>query len=108
MTYDINMEFIESPLFTKYIYDYLEEDEYLAMQWHIAIHPESGSLIPGSGGLRKLRWKAKGAGKSGGIRTIYYHKNDLYQIWLLTVYGKNEVESIPAHILKRIKEEIVT
>lgn len=101
------MEFIEAPLFTKYIYDYLDEAEYMALQWYISLHPETGSLIPGSGGLRKIRWKSKGKGKSGGIRTIYYHQSKESQVWLLTVYGKDEVESIPAHLLKKIKEEIV-
>jgi mRNA-degrading endonuclease RelE of RelBE toxin-antitoxin system len=101
------MEFIEAPLFTKYIYDYLNEEEYMAMQWYLSLHPDSGAMISGSGGLRKIRWKAKGQGKSGGIRTIYYHKSTENQIWLLTVYGKNEVESIPAYLLKKIKEEII-
>ena len=108
MTYTKSMEFIEAPLFTKHIYDYLDEEEYMAMQWYISLHPETGALIPKSGGLRKIRWKAKGQGKSGGIRVIYYYKNQDNQIWLLTVYGKNEIESMPAHILKKIKEEIMT
>lgn len=101
------MEFIESPLFTKVIYDYLSDEEYTALQWYLALHPEAGDLIPGSGGLRKVRWKAKGQGKSGGIRTIYYHKSRDGQIWLLTAYAKNEMENIPSHILRKIKEELV-
>lgn len=101
------MEFIEAPLFTKYIYDYLDEEEYMAMQWYISLHPKAGALIPGSGGLRKIRWKSKGRGKNGGIRTIYYYKSAENQIWLLTVYGKNEIESISARVLKKIKEEII-
>ena len=53
------MEFIEAPLFSKYIYDYLSEDEFLTFQWYLALHPESGAMIPGTGGVRKIRWKAK-------------------------------------------------
>lgn len=102
------MEFIESPLFTKLVYAYLNEGEYLAMQWELSLHPESGSLIPETGGLRKLRWQSKGKGKRGGVRIIYYYKKSPNQIWLLTIYGKNEVESLPKALLKKIREELVS
>ena len=69
------MEFIESPLFTDLVHDYISDHEYAAFQAHLAIHPESGALIPGSGGLRKIRIAAGGKGKSGGARIIYYLKN---------------------------------
>ena len=100
------MEFIETSIFTRLIYDYLSEDEYLNLQIHLVHHPENGNLIPGSGGLRKLRWAIKGKGKRGGIRVIYYWKVSDHEIWLLTVYGKSEHTTIPAHILKQIAEEI--
>lgn len=61
-------------------------------------------MIPGSGGLRKIRWAGKGRGKRGGVRVIYYYKNSEGQIWLLTIYAKNEDENIPVSILKKIKE----
>ena len=54
------MEFIEAPPFTKYVYSYLNDEEYAALQWQLALHPETGVLIPGSGGLRKIRWMIKG------------------------------------------------
>jgi mRNA-degrading endonuclease RelE of RelBE toxin-antitoxin system len=47
-----------------------------------------------------------GKGKSGGVRVIYYFKNQDNEIWLLTIYSKNEVESIPAHVLRQIAKEI--
>ena len=68
--------------------------------------PEAGDLIPGSGGVRKLRWKGSGRGKRGGIRVIYYLRLRQGQIWLLTLYAKNVTENIPSHLLKKIKEEI--
>jgi mRNA-degrading endonuclease RelE of RelBE toxin-antitoxin system len=71
------MEFIEASAFTKYIYTYLTDDEYFGMQSFLFNHPESGKIIPGSGGLRKLRWAMAGKGKSGGLRIIYYFKNML-------------------------------
>jgi len=68
--------------------------------------PEAGDLIPGSGGVRKVRWGVKGRGKRGGIRVIYYARTRQGQIWMLTLYAKNVAETIPAHVLRRIKEEI--
>ena len=66
--------FIEAPIFSKRVYDYLDEDEYAALQWTLAVRPETGKLIPGSGGLRKIRWSAKGQGKRGGARIIITFK----------------------------------
>jgi mRNA-degrading endonuclease RelE of RelBE toxin-antitoxin system len=100
------MEYIESPLFSKLIGSYLEDEEYAAFQWELALHPERGDLIPGSGGLRKIRWAAKGKGKRAGTRIIYYYKNKEGKIWLLTIYAKNEADTIPISILKKIKEEL--
>jgi len=63
-------------------------------------------MVPGSGGVRKLRWAAAGRGKRGGLRVIYYLRSARGEIWMLTLYGKNVREDIPAHLLKRIKEAI--
>ena len=62
--------------------------------------------MPGSGGVRKVRWGLRGRGKRGGIRVIYYWKTADDEIWLLTLYAKNEMENIPAHLLKQIAQEI--
>lgn len=56
--------------------------------------------------MRKLRWRISGKGKSGGIRIIYYWQVSEYEIWMLTVYGKSERDSIPAHVLKKIVDEM--
>jgi len=100
------MEFIESPLFSKLVSNYFNDEEYSALQWELVLHPENGTLIPGSGGLRKMRWAAKGHGKRGGVRIIYYFKSTQGQIWLLTLYAKNEVENLPVKILRQIKDEL--
>ncbi|MDU9047485.1 MAG: type II toxin-antitoxin system RelE/ParE family toxin [Candidatus Electrothrix sp. Rat3] len=63
-------------------------------------------MVPSGGGVRKLRWSVKGRGKRGGLRVIYYWKKSEDEIWMLTVYSKTEKESIPAHILKKIVQEI--
>jgi len=100
------MEFIETSLFTRLIYKYLNDDEYLGLQVYLLRHPESGKIVSGSGGVRKIRWGMKGTGKSGGIRVIYYWKMSDDEIWFLTVYGKSGRGAIPGHILKQIAEEI--
>lgn len=100
------MEFIEATAFTKHIYEYLSEDEYLGLQGFLLQYPEAGKVVPGSGGVRKLRWAMGRKGKSGGVRVIYYFKRREDEIWLLTLYSKSEVENIPAHILRQIAQEI--
>lgn len=99
-------EFIEATAFTKYIYDYLSENEYLGLQSFLIQYPEAGKVVRGSGGIRKVRWAIAGKGKSGGVRVIYYFKKQDDEIWLLTIYSKNEVESTPAHVLRQIAKEI--
>ena len=100
------MEFIETSLFSKLVYQYLEEDEYSALQHYLLLYPDNGALVPGSGGVRKIRWGTSRKGKRGGVRVIYYWKTVDNEIWLLTIYAKGERDSIPAHILKQIAEEI--
>ena len=101
------MEFIETTtFFTKYLYDYLSEDEYLGLQNFLLQYPQSGKIVCGSGGIRKICWSISGKGKSGGVRVIYYFKKSNDEIWLLTIYSKNEVASISTHILRQIAKEI--
>ena len=100
------MLFIEAPTFTRLVHDYLDDDEYAALQWALALRPEAGPVIPGSGGIRKLRWAAKGRGKRGGLRVIYYWRNREGEIVLLTLYAKNEAENIPLNVLRELRKEI--
>ncbi len=98
--------FVETRLFTKLVQEYLSDDEYGALQQGLVANPEAGDVIPGSGGVRKLRWSVAGRGKRGGIRVIYYLRSRQGQIWMLTLYAKNVAENIPAHVLKKIREEL--
>jgi mRNA-degrading endonuclease RelE of RelBE toxin-antitoxin system len=104
--YNSVMVFIETSTFSKLLYEYLTDDEYFALQSYLAEHPEAGDIVPRSGGVRKVRWALAGRGKRGGVRVIYYWKQRDDEIWMLTLYAKNEVSTIPGHILKKIVEEI--
>ena len=98
--------FVETPLFTRLVQEYLSDDEYALLQRALMADPQIGGVIPGSGGVRKMRWRVAGRGKRGGIRIIYFLRLAQGQIWLLTLYAKNVTDTIPAHVLKQIKAEI--
>jgi hypothetical protein len=98
--------FIETKLFTKLVQNYFTDEEYAALQSAIMANPDAGDVIPGSGGVRKLRWGLAGRGKRGGVRVIYYLRLQQSQVWMLTLYAKNEAATIPGAILKKIKEEL--
>lgn len=96
----------ETPIFTADAASVWAEDERLEFIHWIAANPLAGDVIPGSGGCRKVRWSRAGMGKRGGVRVIYFNQLDTGLIWLLVLYTKTVRGSIPAHILKAIKEEI--
>jgi len=107
MTYIQPMiSFVETKLFTRLVQEYLSDDEYRALQHALLQDPEAGAVIPGSGGVRKMRWAVAGRGKRGGLRVIYFLRTRQGQIWMLTMYPKNVAENIPAHVLRQIKDEI--
>ena len=98
--------FIETKLFTKLVQEYLTDDEYRELQAVLMQNSEAGNVIPNSGGVRKLRWRARGRGKRGGYRAIYFSKIEQGVIWLLTMYPKNVAGDIPAKVLRKIREEV--
>jgi hypothetical protein len=97
-------QFVEAPAFSRYRENYLDDDEFRRLQAHLAVDPESGDIIPGAGGIRKLRWNdpQRGKGKRSGLRIIYYGFLSEGEIWLLTLYGKNEAPDLTA----RQKDEL--
>ena len=93
------MRFIETPVFTK---------EVRSLQTALVLRPEQGQVIPGSGGLRKIRWKAKSRGKRGGLRVIYYWITSENAIYMLLVYEKSAQEELTpaqAKVLRRLVQE---
>lgn len=77
------------------------------MQAHLCNDPHAGALITETGGLRKVRWAAKGKGKSGGVRVIYYEVTAAAQIRMLLIYQKGEQDSLSdkeKQVLRKINE----
>lgn len=82
--------------FQRKISGLLPEEERTELVAYLAEHPNSGALMQGTGGIRKLRWARKGRGKSGGIRVIYYYHNESMPLYLLAAFGKNEKANLSA------------
>ncbi|EDF7430794.1 type II toxin-antitoxin system RelE/ParE family toxin [Salmonella enterica] len=76
------MQFIETELFTEDVKKLLDDDEYHKLQVFMA------HVIQETGGLRKMRWGARGKGKRSGVRIIYFHRSQRYEIRLLLIYQK--------------------
>jgi mRNA-degrading endonuclease RelE of RelBE toxin-antitoxin system len=103
------MVILETSVFTRQVKELLGDDEYRLLQVELAERPDAGKLIPGSHGLRKVRWSAKGKGKRGGTRVIYYWAESYSQILMLFIYSKGEIGDLTRsqimHLNKIMKEE---
>jgi mRNA-degrading endonuclease RelE of RelBE toxin-antitoxin system len=80
----------ETTVFTKQVKQLLDAESYRLLQLRLVADPEAGALIPGTGGLRKIRWQGSGKGKRGGIRAIYYWAGQVDVILMLLAYPKSE------------------
>jgi hypothetical protein len=81
---------VELPEFLRKSDKLLKDSERQSIVNYLALHPGSGDLIQGTGGIRKLRWSAQGKGKSGGVRVIHYYRDESMPLFLLSVFGKGE------------------
>ena len=97
---------IETPSFVDDAKRLWSEEERGAFCAWLAANPEVGTVIPGSGGCRNVRWTRYGSGKQGGVRVIYFTRVSEEEIWLLVIYSKAVKGNIPAHILKSVREEV--
>ena len=102
------MEFFEASTFTRRVAEYLDDEAYRTLQNALAISPDGGDLMPGTGGFRKLRWAdpRRGKGRRGGLRIIYYHFLSDHQIWLMTIYDKDEAADLTPSQKRLLKNVI--
>lgn len=100
------MVIIETSIFTNQVQALLSLEEYRKLQMALMIRPDLGTVIPGSGGLRKVRWSLSGRGKRGGVRTIYYWAVASDQILMLLMYAKNERDDLTPTQLKVLRKMV--
>lgn len=105
------MLFVESTAFTKSLPDYMNDEGYRELQARLVVNPDAGQVMPGCGGLRKIRHgdPRRGKGRRGGLRIIYLHLPDLNWIFLLDIYGKDEKDDLTSEekkVLARLANQI--
>jgi hypothetical protein len=100
--------FVELPPFEHQRAEYLNDDAFSRLQQLLMLNPEAGALIPGTGGLRKLRFadERRGKGKRGGLRVIYYWWNAGLQVWLFTIFDKDEMSDLTKAQRETLKQMI--
>ena len=97
---------IETEVFKRYAEPIWNDAERLEFITWLVADPWVGDVIPGTGGLRKVRWSCSGIGKRGGTRVIYYNLLSEGLIWLLIVYTKAKLDNLPIGFLNQLKEGI--
>lgn len=107
MAYLKPVVFVETPIFTKRVQQYMDDEEYGEMQAFLTLRPDAGNVIKGTGGMRKLRWAGSGRGKRGGLRVIYYWWVAKDRISMLLAYPKNEQDDLTADQLKQLKNQLM-
>ena len=95
---------IETPVFQRMVVDVLPDPERSLLIAWIAGNPLVGEVIPGSGGLRKVRWQRPGMGKRGGARVIYFVRDAKGDVVLVAIYAKAKLDNMPISVLKAWKE----
>jgi hypothetical protein len=97
---------VETPLFQRQWPMYWSEEERGDFAAYLAANPEAGVVVPDSGGIRKVRWKRQGVGKSGGVRVIYFTRTDAEELVLLTLYAKAKTDNFTGAVLKEIRRAL--
>ena len=97
---------IETLLFQKQWPLYWSEDERGEFAAYVAEFPKSGDVVPQSGGIRKVRWRRAGTGKSGGVRVIYFTRSAEEEVVLLIIYAKAKTNNITGAKLKEIRRAL--
>jgi hypothetical protein len=97
---------VGTPLFQKQWPLYWTEEERGEFVAFLAANPDAGTVVPESGGIRKVRWRRRGVGKSGGVRVIYFTRNDAEELVLLTLYAKAKTDNLTGAVLKEIRRAL--
>lgn len=103
----MQMEIVETPLFTRRVQDLLSAESYRELQILLLDDPATGAVIAGTGGIRKVRWAGSGRGRRGGVRVIYYAALAHNRLLMLHVYPKNEQDDLTTQ-QRRVLQALVT
>ena len=106
MYYTHEVLFVEQPTFTRLLMELVDDDAYRRFQNELAANPEKGTVVKGSGGLRKVRMRLPGRGKSSGAQVLYLWFPRHASIVFYLIYTKVEMEDVPAAQMKAIKHEV--
>ena len=96
------MRFIETPVFTAVIQRHLDDEQYRQLQIALMLRPAQGPVIPGSGGLPKVRWATSGSGKRGGLRVVYYWSPGGQVVYMLYAYAKSAQGDLTRAQIRRL------
>ena len=100
---------VEMPAYLKAASKLFSEAEMADIVTMVATDPDSGDVMRGTGGFRKIRVGRDGMGKRGGARVVYILRNELYPVFLMTAYAKNEKANLSKaerNALKNLADEI--
>ena len=97
------MRFVETSVFTEAIADLMPDERYASLQAALITRPDLGSVIPGGGGIRKVRWSVPGRGKRGGLRVIYFWEPMPQVFFMLYAYRKSEAADLSQAQLRFLK-----
>ena len=95
----------ETAVFQSHAQAIWTDEELMVFKVWLAANPQAGEVVPGSGGVRKVRWGRPGMGKRGGARVIYFNER-AGRIWLLMVYTKAKFDNLPASFLAQLRQEV--
>jgi hypothetical protein len=103
-----HLEFVYTPEFTDSVEDLLTAEELRRLEGALLNDPEAGALVPGTGGVRKVRFALASGGKSGGARVLYVHARSNCRVYLLLAYSKNVRESLSQGEKSALKKWVQT
>jgi hypothetical protein len=105
-----SFHFVEAPAFSRYRDDYIDDEGFAVLQYRLAENPDPGDLVPGAGGVRKVRWRdpRRKKGKRGGLRIIYYCFFSEEEIWLMTLYDKDEAADLSKNEKDQLRRALET
>ena len=96
---------IDTPIFLHYAAQVWSQDERSEFVEWIAANPESGDVVPGAGGMRKVRWGRAGMGKRGGARVVYFNRLARGEVVLYLAYAKAKFDNMRPEFLQKLKEQ---